>query len=124
MTKLKVYVHSFEVPIVGFSDRRGAIDKEGQRGADWGAQAQTTAFRGYPAQTTPFQEIAKHASLFEKRYLSDDDNEVLTRIDNFCKHNTLEYEVIDIGRKSFLAKLGLRMRGIKTPAICKGKKTL
>jgi len=122
MVKLKVYVHSFEVPTVGFSDRRGAVDKEGQKGADWGAQAQNTAFRGHPAQTTPFQGLDQHAILFEKRYLSDEDREVLMRIDNFCKNNGLEYEVVDVGKISLLAKLELRMRGIKTSAVCAGEK--
>lgn len=106
MDKLKVYVHSFEVPTVGFIDKEGAMHAC--------AQAQKTAFQG----------LEHHADLFGKRYLSDEDREVLMRIDNFCKNNALEYEVVDVGRLSFLAKLGLRKKGIRTPAICVGEKTL
>jgi len=46
------------------------------------------------------------------------------RIDNFCKNKALEYEVVDVGNMSFLARLGLRMKGVKTPAICSGEKML
>jgi hypothetical protein len=106
MAKFKVYVHSFEVPTVGFIDKEGAMHAC--------AQAQKTAFQGLESRT----------GLFGKRYLSDEDREVLMRIDNFCKNNTLEYEVVDVGSMSFLAKLGLRRKGIKTPAICLGEKRL
>jgi hypothetical protein len=114
MDRLKVYVHSFEVPTVGFIDKQRAIDKEGHKGVDYCAQAQTTAFQG----------LAHHAGVFGKRYLSDEDRDVLMRIDGYCKDNALEYEVVDVGSLGFLAKLGLRMKGIKTPTICKGGKTL
>ena len=106
MAKLKVYVHSFEVPTVGFIDKEGAMHACSQ------------------AQKTAFQGLEHHAGLFGKRCLADDDREVLMRIDNFCKNNALEYEVVDIGNMSFLARLGLRMKGVKTPAICSGEKTL
>jgi len=108
MDKLKVYVHSFEVPTVGF------IDKEGAMHACGAAQAHANAFQG----------LAQHGGLFGKRCLPDEDYEVLTRIGSFCKNNALEYEVVDVGRMSFLAKLGLRRKGIKTPAICVGEKKL
>ena len=106
MDKLKVYVHSLEVPTVGFVDKEGAMHAC--------AQAQKTAFQG----------LEHHADLFGRRFLSDEDREVLMRIDIFCKKNALEYEVVDVGRMSFLAKLGLRKKGIKTPAICLGERTL
>jgi hypothetical protein len=106
MDRLKVYVHSFEVPTVGFVDKEGAMHAC--------AQAQKTAFQG----------LERRAGLFGKRYLSDEDREVLMRIEGYCKNNALEYEVVDVGRLSFLAKLGLRLKGIKTPAICSGEKTL
>jgi hypothetical protein len=106
MIKLKVYVSSFEVPTVGFIDKEGAMHACAQ------------------AQKTAFQRLEHHAGLFGKRYLPDEDREVLTRIENFCKNNALEYEVVDVGSMSFLAKLALRKKGIKTPAVCAGKKTL
>jgi hypothetical protein len=106
MVRLKVYVHSFEVPTAGFIDKEGAMHAC--------AQAQKTAFQG----------LEHHAGLFGKRYLSDEDREILMRIEDYCKNNALEYEVVDVGSMGFLAKLGLRMKGIKTPAICSGEKTL
>jgi hypothetical protein len=106
MARLKVYVHSFEVPTVGFVDREGAMH--------WCAQAQKSAFQG----------LEQHAGLFGKRCLSDVDREVLMRIENFCKNNALEYEIVDVGGMNFLARLGLRMKGIKTPATCLGEKML
>jgi hypothetical protein len=105
MVKLKVYVSSFEVPTVGFIDKEGAMHAC--------AQAQKTAFQG----------LEHHAGLFGQRFLPDEDREVLMRIENFCKNNALEYEVVDVGSMSFLAKLALRRKGIKTPAVCAGEKT-
>jgi hypothetical protein len=106
MAKLKVYVHSFELPTVGFVDKEGAMHAC--------AQAQKTAFEG----------LGQHAGLFGQRYLPDEDREVLSRVEDFCKNNSLEYEVVDVGSMSFLAKLALRKKGIKTPAICAEEKTL
>ena len=106
MEKLKVYVCSFEVPTVGFVDKEGAMHAC--------AQAQKTAFHG----------LERHAGLFGNRYLSDEDREFLMRVEIFCKSNRLEYEVVDVGRMSFLAKLWLRRKGIKTPAVCVGEKML
>jgi hypothetical protein len=111
MSKLKVYVHSFEVPPVNLIDKEGATQPWAHNAIPWshaGAQAQKTAFQG----------LESRAGLFGKRYLSDEDREVLTRIENFCKKSNLEYEVVDV------AKLGLRGKGIKTPAICLGEKKL
>ena len=45
-------------------------------------------------------------------------------VDGFCKSNCLEYEVIDLGKISVFAKFQLRVKGINTPAISLGKKTL
>jgi hypothetical protein len=108
LANLKVYVHSFEVPTAGF------IDKEGAMHACGAAQAHANAFQG----------LAQNAGLFGKRCLSNEDNEVLTRIDSFCKDSATEYKVVDIGSMSFLPRLRLRMKGRhETPAICMGEKT-
>ena len=106
MAELRVYVRSFEVPTVGFVDKEGAMHAC--------AQAQKTAFQG----------LERHAGLFGKRYLPDDDLEVLMRIESYCKNNALEYQVVDVGRLNFLARLRLRLKGVRTPAICSGEKTL
>jgi hypothetical protein len=108
MAKLKVYVHSFEVPTVGF------IDKEGAMHACGAAQAHANAFQGLSAR----------AGLIGNRCLPDEDSKVLTRIESFCKYSAMEYEVVDIGAMNFLPRLRLRMRGIKTPAIYMGEKKL
>jgi hypothetical protein len=117
MAKLKVYVHSFEVPPVGLIDKEGATQP-------WAHNAIPWSHTGAQAQKTTFQGLESHADLFGKCYQSDEDREVLTRIDNFCKNNNLEYEVVDVRSMSFQAKLGLRTNGIKTPAICLGEKKL
>jgi hypothetical protein len=108
MDKLKVYVHSLEVPTAGF------VDKEGAMHACGAAQAHANAFQG----------LERCSGLFGNRCLSDGDMEVLMRVENFCRSNRLEYEVVDVGRMSFSAKLGLRRKGIRTPAVCAGEKTL
>jgi hypothetical protein len=106
MTRLKVYVHSFEVPTVGFADKEGAMHACAQ------------------AQKSAFQMLERHAGLFGQRYLPDEDMEALARIDNYCKTNSVEYEIVDVGRMHFWSKLGLTVKGIKTPAICSGARTL
>lgn len=76
------------------------------------------------AHTNAFQGLAQHAGLFGKRFLSDEDREVLMKIDVFCLKNALKHEVVDVGTMNFFAKLGLKMKGIKTPAIYAGDRRL
>lgn len=106
MEKLKVYIHSSEIPTVGFVDKEGAMHAC--------AQAQKTAFQG----------LEQRSSLFGNRYLCDEDREVLMRVEDFCKNNGLEYNIVDLGNMSFLARLRLRMKGVNAPAICCGEKIL
>ena len=106
MEKLKVYIHSSEIPTVGFVDKEGAMHAC--------AQAQKTAFQG----------LEQFSSLFGNRYLCDEDREVLMHVEDFCKNNGLKYNIVDLGTISFLARLRLRMKGVKAPALCCGEKIL
>jgi hypothetical protein len=106
MEKLKVYIHTFEVPTVGFVDKEGAMHAC--------AEAQKTAFQG----------LEQRSSLLGNRYLCDEDREVLMRVEDFCKNNGLQYNIIDLGTMSFLPRLRLRMKGVNAPAICCGEKIL
>ena len=106
MEKLKVYIHSSEIPTVGFVDKEGAMHAC--------AQAQKTAFQG----------LEQRSSLLGNRYLCDEDKEALMRVEDFCKNNGLQYNIIDLGTMSFLARLRLRMKGVNAPAICYGEKML
>jgi hypothetical protein len=99
MVKLKVYVHSLEMPTVGFVDREGAMHAC--------AQAQKSAFEG----------LERHAGLFGNRYLVDKEKEALLRIQGFCRNNDLEFEIVDLGTMGFLGKLKMRLKGLKTPAV-------
>lgn len=102
--KFKVYVHSFGIPTVGFVDKEGAMHAC--------AQAQKTAFQG-------LQGIG---SLLGSRYLCEEERKVLIQVEEFCRSNDLEYEVIDLGTKGFVERLGLKMKGVKAPAVCYGEK--
>lgn len=42
-------------------------------------------------------------------------------IEEYCRNNGLEYEVIDLAAMSFLQRLQLRMKEIKVPAVCYGE---
>jgi hypothetical protein len=106
MEKLKVYIHSFEIPTVGFIDKEGAMHAC--------AQAQKTAFQG----------LKQFSGLFGNRYLCDEDREVLMRVEDFCKNKGLQYDIIDLGTTSFLARLRSRIKGISPPAICCGEKII
>lgn len=103
MKKLKVYIHSLEIPTVGFIDKEGAL-----HGC---AQAQKTAFQGLGC----FSSLGN-------RCLSDEQREVLMRVEDFCNNNSLEFEVIDLGTTGFLRRLKLRMKGLKNSAISCGEK--
>lgn len=104
MKKLKVYIHSLEIPTVGFVDKEGAMHAC--------ARAQKTAFEG----------LERFSRISGKRYLADEESEFLIRIEDFCKNNGLEFEVIDLGAMSFLTKLKLKMKGLRTPAVGCGEK--
>jgi hypothetical protein len=100
MAKLKVYVHSLEPPTLGF------VDKEGAQHAC--AQAQTIAFQG----------LQRLSGLFGNCYLTDQDRETLLMVEDFCRNNGLQFEVVDMGQMSFSKKLKSRMISMKTPAVC------
>lgn len=56
-------------------------------------------------------------------YLPDEQIKVLDVINEFCKENALEYEVVDVTNLSSMNKMKLVFKGIKTPTISfKGKK--
>jgi hypothetical protein len=40
------------------------------------------------------------------------------QVEEFCRSNNLEYEVVDLATKSFLERLGLKAKGAKAPAVC------
>lgn len=103
MKKLKVYIHSLEIPTVGFVDKEGAMHAC--------ARAQKTAFQG----------LERFSSL-GNRCLSDEQGEVLVRVEDFCNNNGLEFDVIDLGTIGFLRRLKLKMKGLKNPAIRCGEK--
>jgi len=106
MEKLKVYIHTYEVPTVGFVDKEGAMHAC--------AQAQKTAFQG----------LEQRSSLLGNRYLCKEDAEVLMRVEDFCKNNGLQYDIVDLGTMSFLARLRFRIEGVSSPAICCGEKII
>jgi hypothetical protein len=62
----------------------------------------------------PFEGLGHLAGLFGNRYLSDEEREFLRQVEDFCTDNRLEYEIIDLGTLSVLAKMKLRLKGVKT----------
>ena len=55
--------------------------------------------------------------------LTDEQIKVFDTVDEFCKENGLEYEIVDIANLSFISKMKLMFKGIKAPTISfKGKK--
>lgn len=105
MAKLVVYIHSYELSTLQFVDKEGAMHAC--------AQAGKTAFQG----------LSSVSNLLGDRYLCDDDRETLKSVDGYCRSNGLDYEVVDVARASHSQKLKLRMKGIKTPAVCYQDKT-
>jgi hypothetical protein len=106
LDKLKVYVRSFQLSTLEF------VDFEGARHACAGASK------------TAYQGLGSVSNLLGNRYLCDEDRKALTSVEDYCKGNGLEYEVVDLGVMSDLQRLKWRMKGIKTPAVCYEDKTL
>jgi len=106
MEKLKVYVHSFEIPTVDFVDKEGAMHSCAH------------------AQRTAFQRLGQFSSIVGNRYLPDEEKKALTLVEDFYKNNDLEFEIIDLGTLDFLARLKLKMEGLKPPSISYREKKL
>ena len=104
MPKLVVYLHSCEVSSLGFVDKEGAQHACAQA---WAA----------------FQGLESVSSILGNRYLYDEDLAMLVCVEEFCRYHGLEYEVVDLGAKSFIRRAVMRLQGIKTPGVCCGDKT-
>ncbi len=59
MKKVKVYIHSFEFPTVGFIDKEGAMHACAQ------------------AQTTAFESLYRISGMLGNRYLTDEEKTFL-----------------------------------------------
>jgi hypothetical protein len=44
-------------------------------------------------------------------------------VEDFCRNNGLQYEIVDLGQMSFSKKLRSRMVSMKTPTVCCQEKT-
>jgi len=104
MKKLTIYVHSFEIPTIGFIDKESAVHAC--------AHAQKVAFQG----------LEQVSGILGNRYLSDEEIKAITVLENFCKNWGVEFELTDLATVGFLTKLKMRLRGSKTPAVYCGKK--
>lgn len=102
MGKLTVYIRSLEVGTVGFVDKEGAMHACAQ------------------AQSTAFESLTRLSGLFGDNYLVDEDRETLTQVAEFCNVSHTEYTIIDLGQLSFIKRLRLRIKGMRTPTVCCG----
>ncbi len=52
------------------------------------------------------------------RHLSNEEQKAIVMVENFCKKNDCEFEIIDVAMKGFLTKMKLKAKGIANfPAI-------
>ena len=105
--KIKVYVSSCEISTLDY------VDKDSM---------------GHPCVTsrngenifTGFKHLPERSW---DGYLADDQMKAVDVVDEFCKENGLEYEVVDITNVSFASKMRLMFKGIKAQTISfRGKK--
>jgi len=105
--KIKVYVSSCEISTLDY------VDKDSM---------------GHPCVTsrhgenifTGFKHLPKGSW---DGYLADDQMKAVDVVDEFCKENGLEYEVVDITNVSFASKMKFMFKGMKAPTISfEGKK--
>lgn len=99
MEKLKVYVHSREIPTVGL------VDKEGRVHAC--AQAQKIWAEG----------LEKFSGVLGRRYLSDEQMEALVQVESFCSNCDLEFEVVDLAKVHPFTRLRFWINRLQTPSI-------
>jgi hypothetical protein len=98
---IRIYVSSLEVPTTGFIDEEGAKHQC--------AQATDKAFSG----------LKNYPSLDgDSRVISTEEKQAILLVSDFCQKRGLKVEVVDVGKKGFIARTNLRRKGLKDfPAI-------
>jgi hypothetical protein len=116
--RLKIYVHSIRLATEPLFDKDGFLSFHYAEG--WEA---TFCQSSYKSAEKKFGERLERASnLFENRYLADGEREMIMRVEDFCRRNAIEFDVVDVGNLSFLEKVRGRIVGLRTPAVSCGKK--
>ena len=95
MAKIRIYVYSQSVSTLDF------VDKEGAQHAC--AQAGSSAFSG----------LKHYPGVMDNRYLSEEEKRTITLVEEICKKNQLDFEIIDLGKSGFLTKTKAFMKGIR-----------
>ena len=108
MSRLKVYVYSVgQIPTVDLVDKEGARHACAQAGS------------------TPFEGLAHYPGEADRGVLPVEDRNAIIAVESFCRKNNHEFEVVDFTDLSFLSKLRLRRKGVKSfPAVACGEKCL
>jgi hypothetical protein len=99
--KIKVYVSSFQISTLDY------VDKDSMGHPCVTSRHGENIFAG-------FKHLPKGSW---DGYLADDQMKAVDVVDEFCKENGLEYEVVDITNVSFVSKMKFMIKGIKTPTI-------
>lgn len=97
MAKFKVYVYSVrQVPTVDFVDKEGAIHACAQAG------------------NMPFETLSHCPANVDAGLLSVEERTAIANVGLFCKENDHKFEIVDFARLSFISKLKLRRKGVKS----------
>ncbi|MFQ5758982.1 MAG: hypothetical protein ACE5IF_04840 [Candidatus Bathyarchaeia archaeon] len=95
MAKIRIFVYSQCVSSLDF------VDKEGAQHAC--ARAGSSAFSG----------LKHYPGAMDNRYLSEEEKQAITLIEEICKKNQLDFEIVDLGKSGFLAKTKAFVKGIR-----------
>jgi hypothetical protein len=120
VTKLKVYVHSIELPTVNLFDKDDFASFHNAEAFD--AISRPSSFRS--AQKNFGDHLERALDLFQNRYLTDGERAFLSRVESFCHGNDIEFELVDVGTLSFLEKVKSGILFLRTPVVSCGKKML
>ena len=100
MSKMRIYICSQTISSLDF------VDKEGAQHAC--AQAGSSAFSG----------LKHYPGAVDNRYLSEEERQAIALVEDFCKKNRLDFEIVDLGKRGFLTKAKAFVKGIrKLPTI-------
>lgn len=108
MKKITVYIYSVaQIPTLGFVDKEGALHACAQAG------------------NLPFDVMKHYPSSMNGNLISPEEKNTITSVETFCRKNGYQFEIVDFARLSFLSKIKLKRKGVKSfPTVSYGEKFL
>ena len=108
MKKIRVYVYSVsQMPTTDFVDKEGAMHACAKAG------------------NMPFETLRHYPRGVDESLIFNEQKSAVLSVESLCKNSGYDLEVVDFAKLSFLSKMKLRGKGVKSfPAISCGERFL